>query len=356
MPDIRPVAGLMASAVVVLLAFAASSCAPGVAEPDTSDLRVAVISDLNSSYGSTEYEPAVHSAIEMIREEWRPDLVLIAGDMIAGQKPSLSDKNVRAMWEAFEHAVARPLREAGVPFAFTVGNHDASAYPAHARDRRLAMEHWRDPEHATGIGFIDRANFPLYYSFTAGDVFVLVWDASTEGTAENIEMMEWVESALNSEAAREADYRIVLGHLPLYAVAQGRNRPGEVLAHADSLRMLLERHDVDLYVSGHHHAFYPGKRGDLEMLFSGALGQGARQLLGSDADPVQTVTLLDVAAGAGLVEYTTFAYNEGKVASWERLDIRTLPDVVHGLNGSIARCDMPDIYSALTLGRTEISH
>ncbi len=320
---------------VLLLGAALNSCAP-VGAGGGESLRIAVISDLNSSYGSTEYDPAVHSAVAMIRDEWRPDLVLIAGDMIAAQRPSLTDDNVRAMWEAFEEVVGRPLREAGIPFAFTVGNHDASAYPAYARDRRLALEHWGDPARDTGVDLADAGEFPLYYSFVAGETFVLVWDAGTEDTFQNRQMMEWVQAELTSDAAANASVRILLGHLPLYAVAEGRDRSGEVLARADSLQALLQSHHVDVYLSGHHHAFYPGRRGDLDLLFSGALGQGARQLLGSHAEPIQTVTMLDIAEGSELIEYTTYAYTPGTADGWMPLDIRTLPRRI----GDVLRRDL----------------
>lgn len=107
-------------------------------------MRVVVLSDLNSSYGSMSYEPEVGQAVERTVEEWRPDLVLIAGDMVAGQRPALDDERVQAMWVAFDSVVAAPLRRAGIPLAVTMGNHDASGHPGHERDRRIAAEYWRE--------------------------------------------------------------------------------------------------------------------------------------------------------------------------------------------------------------------
>jgi hypothetical protein len=205
---------LRALAPLCLLPLLMACAAPRPSAAPRGDLRIVVISDLNSSYGSTEYEPEVHRAIQLIREVWRPDLVLAAGDLIAGQKPTLSDESVRAMWSAFDAAVAGPLREADIPFGFTLGNHDGSAYPAHQRDRALAVAHWRNAAHHPGVAFVDSTHFPLYYSFVQGDVFVLVWDASTALTAENLPMMEWVREQLGSERAQAVAYRLVLGHLP----------------------------------------------------------------------------------------------------------------------------------------------
>ena len=50
--------------------------------PPSKDFRIVVISDLNSQYGSTEYEPEVGNAIALMTQ-WQPDLVLCGGDMIA---------------------------------------------------------------------------------------------------------------------------------------------------------------------------------------------------------------------------------------------------------------------------------
>ncbi|HEY9859361.1 MAG TPA: metallophosphoesterase, partial [Candidatus Obscuribacterales bacterium] len=98
----------------------------GMFAPARGDVRIAVISDLNSQYGSTTYEAEVDKAIALI-PAWQPDLVLCGGDMVAGQSQSLSDAEVQAMWAAFDRHIGAPLRKAKLPYGFTVGNHDASA-------------------------------------------------------------------------------------------------------------------------------------------------------------------------------------------------------------------------------------
>ncbi|HEU0078952.1 MAG TPA: metallophosphoesterase [Longimicrobiaceae bacterium] len=335
----RPVRRLRPLALAALL-LGASVPDPG--DPPRGDLRVVVVSDLNGAYGSTAYDPEVHRAVRLIREVWRPDLVLAAGDLVAGQKPALSDAEVRAMWAAFDSTVARPLREARIPFGFTLGNHDGSAYPAHRRDRLLAEEHWRAPGRRPGVAFADGAHCPAYYSFTRGGLFVLVWDASFAGTAGERAMLEWARGQLASAPARAARHRLVLGHLPLYAVAEGRNRPGEVLDEADSLRALLERCGVDTYVSGHHHAYYPGRRGRLELLHAGAVGQGPRPLLAGGAPPAKTATVLDFHFAADSVAYTTYAFDPGAPDGLRRLETAALPPALHGFNGRVVRRDLPD--------------
>jgi endonuclease/exonuclease/phosphatase family metal-dependent hydrolase/3',5'-cyclic AMP phosphodiesterase CpdA len=310
---------------------------PGDAAPldgGSEPVRVVVLSDLNSSYGSTEYEPEVAAAVARAVEEWRPDLVLIAGDMVAGQRPALEDAQVRAMWAAFDSVVAAPLRSAGIPLAVTVGNHDASGHPGHERDRSLAFEYWRS--HGPTVRVLEGGTFPFRYAFTVGDVFFLVLDASTGGVVADTAQMAWVGRALATPEARSARLRFSLGHVPLYAVAEGRDRPGEVQGSADSLRTVLETGGVRLHVSGHHHAYYPGRRGSLELLHTGALGQSPRPLLGSDAPPMKTVTVLDLfPAGDSLVEHTYRVEGD----RFEPLDPGSLPHRIEGHTGSVFRSD-----------------
>src|SRR5689334_8743868 len=61
----------------------------GLFAPPRGDVRIVVISDLNSQYGSTSYEPEVDQALALI-PDWQPDLVLGGGDMVAGQSSSLT--------------------------------------------------------------------------------------------------------------------------------------------------------------------------------------------------------------------------------------------------------------------------
>lgn len=346
MPNDRRRPILLVCAGMAMAACAAGGGRVGVASdavPDTAhprEFRVAVISDMNGPYGSTAYGEEVGRAVALIRDEWQPDLVLAAGDLIAGQRPTLPDATVRAMWAAFDSAVAAPLRTAGIPFGFTLGNHDASAYPAHGRDRAFAIEHWRAPEHHPGVSFVDSVHFPLYYSFRQGPLFIIAWDATWEGTLSSTAMIDWLRAQLDSRVARDAPFRVVLGHLPLYAVAEGRNLPGEVLAEADSLRSILEGHDVHTYISGHHHAYYPGRRGALELLHAGALGDGPRPLIGHVTPSPRTVTIMEFVASRGVVEYITFTL-DGEAAP-RIVDTAALPPRIDSERGYVVRRDLMD--------------
>lgn len=291
--------------------------------------RIVVISDLNNAYGSVDYEPEVLATINRIIHEWKPQLVICGGDMIAGQRPSLTDARVDSMWMAFDAFVAKPLRDAGIPFAFTIGNHDGSGYPNHVRDRASARSYWTIPEHSTGLNFVDKGDFPFWYSFRSGPVFFSSWDASTESIPND--NMSWLNSQLELDVARDASHRIVMGHLPLYGVAIGRDTKGNVLAKADSMRSWLEERGVDMYVSGHHHAWYPGRHTYLNLLNAGAIGSGTRSLLDGSA-PRKTVTVIDMHLdGSNWVETTYDA------TTWEFVSPSSLPKQLETLGGTIIR-------------------
>jgi len=313
---------------------------PGLEAPPRGDVRIAVISDLNSAYGSTSYEPEVTKAVALI-PAWQPDLVLGGGDMVAGQKQSLTTAQIQAMWAAFDQSIGAPLRRAGIPFGFTIGNHDgsgalsAAGTPLFARERELAAAYWNAPSHSPGLQFVDRAKFPFYYTFTQNDIFYLVWDASTARISP--EQLAWVQKSLASSQAQQAKLRIVIGHLPLYAVAVGRDKPGEVLDHPEQLRSLLERYRVHTYISGHHHAYYPGHRGKLELLHAGALGGGPRRLLNSELAPRKTLTILDIHLNRETTTYTTY-----DMATLKVVDKRQLPKLIVGHNGAVLRRDITE--------------
>jgi 3',5'-cyclic AMP phosphodiesterase CpdA len=316
-----------------------ASLGQDLTEPPRGDLRLVVMSDLNASYGSTDYDPEVAQAVALI-PFWNPDLVVCSGDMVAGQDNTLSPDQIRAMWAAFDAHVAAPLRAAGLPYGFTIGNHDASGalgindQPLFQQERDLAAAFWQDPQHDPGIEFVDRFEFPFYYSFRQGDVFFLSWDGSSSRIP--ADKLAWVETALASEAAQSAKLRIILGHLPLYAVAVGRNEPGEVMDNADQLRALLEKYDVHTYISGHHHAYYPGHRGDLQLLHMGIIGSGPRPLIDSDLPPWKAITVLDVDFDTPeLTRYTTY-----DIQTMDLIEYGELPRFLAGHNGMVLRRDV----------------
>jgi predicted MPP superfamily phosphohydrolase len=331
--------GLLISLVIGCVAVSQNSLTTKVARelylPPHQDFRLVVISDLNSQYGSTEYDPEVIQAIALM-DYWQPDLVLCGGDMIAGQKASLTESQIKSMWAAFDRQITAPLRKSKIPFGFTIGNHDGSGAIKNQTlvfqsERELAQAYWQ--QHQLGLDFIDRGNFPFYYSFQQNDIFFLVWDASTSNISQ--QQLTWVQQSLSSAAAQQAKTRVVIGHLPLYPVATAKNKPGEYLKDGDKLRSLLNQSHVDLYVSGHHHAYYPGKIDNLKMLHAGALGQGARQLINSELPPKKTITVVDLELATSKITYTTY-----DAVTWSSIEFHQLPAFIPYDHGRILRHDL----------------
>lgn len=313
--------------------------AKGLFQPERGDVRLIAISDLNSAYGSVDYEPEVATGIQLL-PFWQPDLVLCSGDMIAGQDPTLPASRFPEMWAAFDRVVAAPLRQAQVPFGFTVGNHDASsALGAQGqflfqRERDATATYWQDPAHNPGLTFLDQTHYPFYYTFQFQDIFVLVWDASSNTIP--ADQLAWVEQTLASAPAQSAKLRLVMGHLPLYAVSSRRNNFGDVLNNADQLRALLEKYNVHTYLSGHHHAYYPGHVGNLQLLHVGILGAGPRYYIGSDLPPRKSLTVIDVKFdNPARTTYTTYDLQTLQV-----VQPNTLPRAIAGVNGTIFRRDV----------------
>ncbi|MEM9214119.1 MAG: metallophosphoesterase [Cyanobacteria bacterium P01_F01_bin.150] len=398
--------------------------------PQRGDVRIIVISDLNGPYGSTTYGQEVLNSIRTI-PEWEPDLVLSAGDMVAGKLISLTQEDLQAMWQRFDQQVFQPIRRAEIPFAFALGQRDASAMvqpenrpksqsplgdlfshiPAgsyiFSQERAAAQTYWTSGDRDLGIDLSPTqfsvqsegnqsegnqsegnqsegnqssfnqssinsapdaqfvtANFPFRYSFVHKDIFFLMWEASTaelDATA-----LEWAEQELSSPAAQQAKMRISMGHFPLYAISQGRDRPTEFLRQGDTIRDLLETYDVHTHIAGHHHSYYPGRVGELELLYGGALGSSPRSLLGNDEPASRTLTVMDIffdasqapdvwaieedendeplasnrqRSGVEALEGIATVYTTYNMTTMEVIEPTSLPRVVAGPTGLVLRQD-----------------
>ncbi|MEM6351425.1 MAG: metallophosphoesterase [Cyanobacteria bacterium P01_D01_bin.14] len=309
----------------------------GMFAPVRGDVRAVVLSDMNSSYGSTDYRAEVLEGVRLL-PEWQPDLVICAGDMIAGQSVALTRPEVDAMWTAFDEKILTPIREMGYPYALTLGNHDASSYQFKGEyvfdiDRAAAADYWAPYIDRLDLQYVDKAGFPFYYSFKQNDIFYMIWDASSANVA--AEQVAWADATLASEAAQSAKLRIAMGHLPMYAVSQGRDRAGEILNSPDALRELLERHHVHTYISGHHHVYFPGHVNELEFLHCGALGSGPRTWLNRTDAAFQTLTVMDIFFDTGEVTYTTYNMNNRELVTLEQL-----PRQIVGPTGRVLREDI----------------
>ena len=302
---------------------------PSEEEPYT----VAVVSDMNGSYGSTAYGETVHETVDWLAGTLQPDLVVSTGDHVAGQKPGL---DYAAMWDAFHRAVTEPLAEAGIPFAPTPGNHDASAAPRYDRERDRFVREWR--ERRPQVEFVAAEHFPLRYAFRAGPALFVSIDATMPGELPDTQY-EWLAGVLHDHA--DATTKIVYGHLPLVPFARGKEN--EAL-ESERLSNLLAETGVDVMLSGHHHAYYPGQRGDLRLVGLGCLGAGPRRLIGRDERSRQSAVVLEL-YDDGRVTVDAYA-GEGME---ERIPRHTLPRSIGRGKWTVWRDDVVPFRQRLTV-------
>lgn len=323
----NPLPAILASAVLaVIMAFTLREPGQKVPKSELKDkpLKICVISDLNSSYGSTTYSDDVKAVISQL-SVIKPDIILCGGDMVAGQKASLTDENITQMWSSFKNTVLDPISSLQIPFGFTVGNHDAS--PSYARDRSFSEKFWKDNIQSTHLTFVESANYPFYYSYVKNNVFFMSWDAA--GAEIRPEVYEWMQTQLKSKVAKKARMRILIGHLPLYAIVDSKNKPGEVNADPEAALKFFTANGIDLYISGHQHAYYPAEKNGVQFLNMGCIGDGPRKLIGNDAAAQKSYTVFEIP----VKKQARLRYDAFKPVSNEIIDISYLPDSVNGFNG-----------------------
>lgn len=301
--------------------------APAQDNTSHSSHTIGILADFNGRYGSTSYDPLVHEAVRVMIEDWQVNLVLMPGDVIAGQSHKLADTSFEAMWQGFDEAIATPLREVGIPYVFSVGNHDGSSQRSsnnfsYSRERDATKSYWS--QNFSPLNYIDTQNYPFQYSVLFKDLFIISLDASSNRLLDSTE--DWLIEQLNSTQAQQASQRIVLGHLPLYGVAQSKTKAGEVLANAKRLAMLFQENNVDIYVSGHHAAYYPATTDSLNLIHAG--GIMGRKLLGSEETAKHTIIKLEIDVDGT----TRIDGYDLKLLSF--IDKNTLPESIEGIDGT----------------------
>ena len=283
-------------------------------------LTVVVISDLNGSYGSTDYAPRISRAIEWIIKK-QPDLVISTGDMVAGQRiPLLSERQVRRMWQAFHKTVSDPLERAGIPLAVTPGNHDASGYERFMAERHIYADQWIGRKPA--LNFIDDAGYPFFYVFELGGVRFASLDATTLGPLRGDQHAR-LKSALSA-----GDTAITFSHLPLFPFAIDRER--EIIGDP-ILENLYHELGVDLHLSGHHHAFWPGYKDGVAYVSQACLGGGPRALIGTGDRTPHGLTILSIS------ENGEISVEARRGPDYETaIDVKSLPRKI----GDLVRLDL----------------
>lgn len=239
---------------------------PAASRPDA--VRFAVIGD-NGTGDRNEYEVAQQMIAS--HRQFPFEMVIMLGDNIYGRQ------NPQDFVQKFEQPY-RPLRESGVRFYASLGNHDNQS-------NRLY-----EPFNMGG---------ERYYTFVRKNVRFFVLDSDYL----DAKQLAWIDAALSG--SRE-DWKICYFHHPLYS--DGSRHGSQV-----DLRVLLEplfiRYGVNVVFSGHDHIYERLKpqRG-IYYFVSGAAGQLRKgdlrrsEMTAAAFDQDQSFMLVEI-AGADLSFY-----------------------------------------------------
>jgi len=297
--------------------------------PQLAAESLVLVSDLNGRYGSTTYDSRVSEAIYTI-VELQPELVISTGDMVAGQKqPDLDSEGLDLMWAGFNRVVTDPLRQAGIPFTVAVGNHDGSAFPAFALEREHFEKQWRSrvPE----LDILPGSEWPRRYAARMDGLFLLAFDGTLPGKLPEAER-QFVERMLQSYS-HKATATIVFSHLPMWPFTKGREQ--DTLDDPEFLSLLHEN-GVDVYASGHHHAFYAGiDDAGMVHLSVGALGGNARAFSGGNKRQPFSYAIVNIADG--MVSISSRAAPEFR----QEVPPANLPETMVGPLGKLQRYETP---------------
>ena len=156
-----------------------------------------------------------------------------------------------------------PLARAGLPFAVTPGNHDASTGTRFAFERELYRAQWLPRKPA--LDFVDAADYPFNYAFRVHDTLFVSLDATHVGHL-STQSKHWLEQLLPQQGSKY-QHRVVFSHVPLWPFAVGRER--DYLGDHE-LEAILQRGKVGVVLSGHHHAYFPGYKDGVRFVSQGS--------------------------------------------------------------------------------------
>ena len=223
--------------------------------------------DYDDNYYMPNDHPWVPHADNVLKQiiATQPDFHVLAGDIAyadptgmgkpekfvrAGQPPTGFDKFNPYVWDVYLGSIEASAST--TPWMFATGNHDMeAAYPIHGYGGHLARLNF------PGNG---PAACPSVYSFVYGNAAVLSLDANDvtyeitantgySGGTQNA----WVENTLATHRANpNIDFIVCFFHQCAYATVEEHASDGGVRA---AWVDLFDRHQVDVVLQGHNHAF-----------------------------------------------------------------------------------------------------
>ncbi|MDR0468787.1 MAG: metallophosphoesterase [Peptococcaceae bacterium] len=252
------------------------------ADPDTGDYQAMgeMIRQSIFDQGFTSGQPA--------------SLAVFGGDTV-------NDGGDEDEWVAF-------WREAGhcrsLITAAAAGNHDNAALLASQFDYPVTASTNQ------GDGF--------FYSFDWGKIHISVLDSNIMGAARQTDA-DWLRDDLESDAARQADWRIAVMHHPMWLVSENPKDSARAEAMRKLFLPLLEEYGIDLILCGHQHNYARSlpMRGDAVS----ADGHGIVQIMaasgGKDSYAVDIADYIAVSADAPNYLLVTVEFDTLTIAAFD---------------------------------------
>ncbi len=177
-----------------------------------------------AAYGDSRSNPVVHSEIVRRMLSTDPDVVIHTGDLV-------SDGSKKEYWKPQFFDPLRPLA-ARTPVIPCLGNHE--------KDSGLCYDYFPFPDKAA------------WFSYRWANVHFIVLDSQKPYEAGS-DQYKWLEKELEGP---DADWRVAFFHYPMFSCHPSRNVNGNRWAWQD----LLDRHGVDLVLTGHDHYYHRTQR------------------------------------------------------------------------------------------------
>jgi predicted phosphodiesterase len=220
--------------------------------------RFVVISDTNSSYGSTGQSKQVGTAIQTIIGI-KPAFVIHNGDMIAGGKEKNYDEaKMNKMWGGYQSEISDPLSQAGIALFPVAGNHDLTK----TADTYGSFWLQRKPQTEVTSGY------PKNYTFEYNGWHFVMLYAPNGDRAE----ASWLESDLNANKNKNI---LVFSHYPVIPLcSQGSAYNTGLLTQTFSVLQKFSRDNpgkLKGYFHGHSHIFHDGVESGVRVISTGHL-------------------------------------------------------------------------------------
>jgi 3',5'-cyclic AMP phosphodiesterase CpdA len=219
--------------IIVALSLIICGCREREAEQLQAPLTFLFFSDTQAEPEIGDYSSLgeLLSRAVLRKAETAPKLIIFGGDTV-------NDGADAAEWQRFWQTAAAPL--VNLTTLAAAGNHDSQA---------LLAEQFDYPQQAPsgqGEGF--------FYSFDAEQVHFVMLDSNIMGAA-NPADIEWLRADLQSEAARQAVWRIAVMHHPIWPVVENPKDAARAVTIRERFLPLLQTGGVDLILCGHQLVF-----------------------------------------------------------------------------------------------------